>query len=113
MLLQTSSLLQPDLTIIYRRLAALVPDARNARRHSPDQIRALARSIEAVGFNVPVLVDSNLKILSGHGRVLAAKELGLAEVPTISLEHLSEAQGLGRVHCSALRASSPISPHIQ
>ncbi len=86
------SIPSPALAIVDRALSTLSPDPRNARKHSPEQIRALARSIEAVGFNVPVLVDRNLKILAGHGRVLAAKELGLAEVPTISLEHLSDAQ---------------------
>ena len=82
----------PNLAVVQRPLSALTPDPRNARRHSPDQIKALARSIEAVGFNVPVLVDRDLKVLAGHCRLLAAKELGLSEIPTISLEHLSDAQ---------------------
>jgi ParB-like nuclease domain len=80
------------LGVEYRPLSALKLDPRNPRIHSPRQIRQIARSIEAFGFNVPVLVDSELKLIAGHGRVLAAKQLGLAELPTISLDGLSEAQ---------------------
>src|ERR1700722_18646147 len=67
-------------------------DPTNPRRHSPHQIRQIARSIEAFGFNVPVLVDANLKVIAGHGRVLASRELGWREIPTICLEHLDDAQ---------------------
>jgi len=67
---------------------ALHPDPRNARRHSARQLKLLARSIEAFGFNVPVLIDDNRTVLSGHARVAAARKLGLGEVPTIQLSHL-------------------------
>jgi hypothetical protein len=62
------------------------------RLHSPRQIRQIARSIEAFGFNVPVLVDANLKVIAGHGRILACQQIGRTEVPTITLERLTEAQ---------------------
>ncbi len=80
------------LTLIYRPLADLRLDPGNPRTHSPKQVAQIARSIEAFGFNVPVLVDGTGKVIAGHGRILACRRLGLAEVPTIQLEHLSEAQ---------------------
>ncbi len=67
-------------------------DLRNPRQHSPQQIRQIARSIEAFGFNVPVLVDANMKVIAGHGRVMACQQLGIEQLPTIRLEHLTEAQ---------------------
>jgi DNA modification methylase len=78
--------------VIYRPVGQLKPDPANARRHSRKQIRQIAGSIEAFGFNVPILVDAELKVIAGHGRLLACRELGRADVPTISLEHLNEAQ---------------------
>lgn len=78
--------------IVYRPIDELKPDPKNARRHSPKQIRQIAESIEAFGFNVPILIDAALKVIAGHGRLLASKQLGHREVPTISLEHLSDAQ---------------------
>src|SRR5262249_20612632 len=68
------------------------PDPRNARVHSKAQVRQLAASIEAFGFNVPILVDALDNVLAGHARLLACKQLGYAQVPTIRLEHLSAAQ---------------------
>ena len=55
-------------------------------------MRQIARSIEAFGFNVPVLVNADGKVIAGHGRLHACRELGLNEVPTICLEYLTEAQ---------------------
>uniref|UniRef100_UPI001E33F442 ParB/Srx family N-terminal domain-containing protein n=1 Tax=Oceanibium sediminis TaxID=2026339 RepID=UPI001E33F442 len=75
-----------------RRIEALIPYANNARTHSPRQVDLIAGSIREFGFNNPVLVDGNSGIIAGHGRVLAAQKLGLAEVPVIELAHLSEAQ---------------------
>jgi len=80
------------LTIHYLPISSLKPDPKNPRKHSDRQVRLLAKSIKVVGFNVPVLVDANLNIIAGHGRILAAQLLGLQEVPTIALEHLTEAQ---------------------
>ena len=78
--------------VIYRPISELKIDAKNPRAHSSRQVRQIARSIESFGFNVPVLVDTNGKVIAGHGRILACQLLGHTEVPTISLEHLSEAQ---------------------
>jgi DNA modification methylase len=70
----------------------LVPYAKNARTHSPEQVAQIAASIVEFGFNAPILVDSNAGIIAGHGRLLAARKLGLAEVPVVVLDHLSENQ---------------------
>ena len=80
------------LTIEYLPVASLRLDPKNARLHSDGQIRQIAKSIEAFGFNVPVLVDANSQVVAGHGRLLACKLLGIAHVPAILLEHLSGAQ---------------------
>ncbi len=69
--------------------SALRPYANNTRTHRAKQIRQIARSIERFGFNSPVLVGDDLTIIAGHGRVEAAKLLGLATVPIIRLSHLS------------------------
>jgi DNA modification methylase len=66
--------------------------ARNPRIHSAKQLRQIARSIETFGFNVPVLIDGNLNVIAGHGRIMAAQLLGWKEVPTICLDHLTESQ---------------------
>ncbi len=70
----------------------LIPYARNARTHSVAQVVKIASSIREFGFNNPVLVDGEHGIIAGHGRLLAARKLGLAQVPVIELTHLSEAQ---------------------
>ncbi len=80
-----------DLTIVWQPLSALQPNPSNPRTHSPRQIAKLARSLKSFGFLVPVLVDGAGRIVAGHGRVLAARQLGLERVPTIALTHLSEA----------------------
>jgi hypothetical protein len=73
-------------------VSELRPSPHNARKHSPAQIRKLARSIELFHFNAPVLADKNGNILAGHGRVQAAQMLGMAEVPVVYLDHLTEEQ---------------------
>ena len=80
------------LTIIYRPIRDLKPDPANPRRHSKKQVSQIARSIEAFGFNVPILIDAEDKVIAGHGRLLACQELGWNEVPTLCLDHLSQAQ---------------------
>ena len=70
----------------------LKPDPRNPRKHDRAQIRAIARSIEAFGFNAPILIDKSKQIIAGHGRLEAAKLNGDTYVPVICLEHLTEAQ---------------------
>lgn len=81
-----------DLSITYKPIDALTPCLRNARTHSKKQIRQIADSIAEFGFTNPVLVDHDDMIIAGHGRVEAAKLLGLEKVPVICLEDMSEAQ---------------------
>ena len=69
-------------------LDRLILYAKNPRTHSEAQIAQIAGSIEAFGFNNPILVDSNAGIIAGHGRLLAARKLGLEQVPVIVLDHL-------------------------
>lgn len=73
-------------------LDRLIPYANNSRTHSEEQVAQIAASIREFGFTNPVLIDEADGIIAGHGRVLAARKLGLAEVPCIRLGHLSEAQ---------------------
>ena len=80
------------LSVEYRATSDLKAFAQNARTHSKHQIRQIADSICAFGFNNPVLIDLNNRIIAGHGRVEAAKLLGIEQVPTIRLESLSEEQ---------------------
>ncbi len=75
-----------------RSVDALVPFANNSRTHSEDQVARIAGSIREFGFNNPVLVDGGNGIIAGHGRVLAARKLGMDTVPVIELGHLTEAQ---------------------
>src|SRR3954463_2731780 len=83
---------EAPLAIDYRPLAALIPYVRNARTHSEAQVALIAGSIREYGFTNPVLVDGEDGIIAGHGRVLAARKLGLASVPVIELAHLSDTQ---------------------
>ena len=73
-------------------LQCLIPYARNARTHEEDQVAQIASSIAEFGFVNPILVGSDNVIIAGHGRLMAAQQLGLNEVPVIVLAHLSEAQ---------------------
>jgi len=70
----------------------LVPYERNARTHSPEQVAQIAASIQEFGFTNPILVASDDGILAGHGRLAAAKDLGLKEVPVVVLDHLTPTQ---------------------
>lgn len=79
-------------TIELLPVADLVAYGRNSRTHSPEQIDQLAASLREYGFTSPVLIDAENGILAGHGRVEAARQIGLAQVPCIRLTHLSEAQ---------------------
>jgi len=80
------------LQILYRPITSLVPLERNARTHSPKQIRQIADSIQRFGFTNPVLIDREHRIIAGHGRVAAARLLEMEEVPTVLLDHLSDAE---------------------
>jgi DNA modification methylase len=80
------------LNVEYRKVEALIPYARNPRTHSDAQIAKIAASIVEFGWTNPILVDGASGIIAGHGRLAAARKLGLAEVPVIELAHLSAAQ---------------------
>jgi DNA modification methylase len=80
------------LAVEYIALDTLTLDPKNARLHKPAQVKQIARSIEAFAFNAPILIDCDNKILAGHGRVLACRQLGWSEVPVIRLEHLTPEQ---------------------
>lgn len=79
-------------TLEHLALESLIPYARNSRTHSAEQVAQVAASIREFGFTNPVLIDAEGGIIAGHGRVMAARQLGLADVPCIRLTHLSEAQ---------------------
>lgn len=80
------------LAIEYRAISSLSPNERNARTHTRKQIRQIADSIKTFGFVNPILIDANGNIIAGHGRLAAAKLLGLTSVPTIAVERMTEAQ---------------------
>ena len=75
-----------------KKVTELIPYVNNARTHSEEQVIQIAASIKEFGFTNPVLIDGDNGIIAGHGRLMAAKKLGLEEVPTIELSYLSEAQ---------------------
>ncbi len=81
-----------DLKVEMKPVSTLKPAERNARTHSKKQICQIADSIERFGFTNPILVDAGSRIIAGHGRIEAAKLLGIEEVPTIRLEDLTEAE---------------------
>lgn len=81
-----------DLRIEERDVASLKPFAHNARTHSTKQLHQIAASMREFGFTNPILIDQSNVIIAGHGRLEAAKILGLDSVPTIQIEHLTEAQ---------------------
>jgi DNA modification methylase len=74
------------------QLATLIPYINNSRTHSDEQVAQIAASIKEFGFNNPILVDRDSGIIAGHGRLQAARKLGLTEVPCVRLEHLTETQ---------------------
>jgi hypothetical protein len=78
--------------IINKKLTDLIPYINNARQHSDAQVLQIAASIKEFGFCNPVLIDGGNGIIAGHGRIMAAQKLGMDEVPTIELAHLSGAQ---------------------
>jgi hypothetical protein len=80
------------LSIVYTSIGSLRAYARNARTHTKRQIKLIAESITAFGFTNPILTDQNNTIVAGHGRVEAAKLIGMAKVPTVRLENLTEDQ---------------------
>jgi len=80
------------LNMVYRPIEELKLDPANPRLHGKKQIRQIANSIKTFGFNVPILTDRDDKVICGHGRLLACRELGWTAVPTLALDHLTPAQ---------------------
>ena len=80
------------LEITYQKVTDLIPYVNNSRTNSEEQVKQIAASIKEFGFTNPILIDENKGVIAGHGRLLAAGKLALAEVPTIVLEGLTEAQ---------------------
>lgn len=79
-------------TIKKRNVSELIPYANNSRLHDDKQVTQIAASIKEFGFLNPVITDGDNGIIAWHGRVLAAKKLGLSEVPCIEASHLTKAQ---------------------
>ena len=80
------------LSIEYRATGEIIPYINNSRTHSEQQVQQVAASIKEFGFTNPILIDQDGGIIAGHGRLLAAQMLGMDEVPTITLEGLTEAE---------------------
>lgn len=78
--------------IINRKTSELIPYINNSRTHSDAQVLQIAASIKEFGFTNPILTDGDNGVIAGHGRLMAAKKLGMEEVPTIELSHLSNTQ---------------------
>ena len=81
-----------SLKLEYRAIDLLIPYARNAKQHSENQIAQIAASIREFGWGAPILVDARNNVVAGHGRLLAARQLGLSEVPVVPLDHLTDIQ---------------------
>jgi len=81
-----------EIQIQYRAVEDLALDPRNPRQHSQRQVNQIADSIREFGFVVPVVVDDTGQVVVGHGRVLAAKKLGMPRIPVVEIRHLSKAQ---------------------
>lgn len=80
----------PEYSIV--GIDTVIPNAKNPRKHTKDQIKKIADSISAFGFKVPLLIDSNRVVIAGHGRLEAAKSLGLEKVPVLIDSQMTEAQ---------------------
>ena len=83
---------QNMLNVEYRKVTALIPYARNPRTHSDEQVARIAASIVEYGWTSPILVDGENGVIAGHGRLAAARKLGMEDVPVIELAHLSPTQ---------------------
>ena len=85
-------MMKNNLVIQEKKVDNLIPYVNNSRTHNVNQVNQIASSIKEFGFTNPILIDTDNSIIAGHGRLLAAKKLGLTQVPTITLEHLTNAQ---------------------
>src|SRR6266576_3496023 len=81
-----------EIQIQYRAVGDLVLDPRNPRQHSQSQVNQIADSIREFGFVMPIVIDDTGQVVIGHGRVLAARKLGMLRVPVVEIRHLSPAQ---------------------
>ena len=84
--------MKPTIKIQYRPIESLIPYARNAKLHSDAHVAQIAASITEFGWGAPILVDGQNNVIAGHGRLLAARKLGMSEVPVVAMEHLTEIQ---------------------
>jgi DNA modification methylase len=82
----------PSLQIQYRPVELLIPYARNAKQHSDAHVAQIAASITEFGWGAPILVDGQNNVIAGHGRLLAARKLGMTDVPVVPMEHLTDIQ---------------------
>ena len=80
------------LKLDYRAVDVLIPYARNAKQHSDAQVAQIAASIREFGWGAPILVDGQNNVIAGHGRLLAARKLGMTEVPVVPMDHLTDTQ---------------------
>lgn len=80
------------LNIVYKNIRDLHPYKKNAKKHNKEQVEQIANSIKEFGFTQPVVIDKDNNVVAGHGRILGAKKAGLKEVPTVSLDDLTEEQ---------------------
>jgi DNA modification methylase len=80
------------LAVEYRKVEALIPYARNAKQHTDAQVAQIAASIREFGWGAPILVDGKNNVIAGHGRLLAARKLGMDEVPVVPMSHLTDTQ---------------------
>ena len=87
-----SPALATPLAVVRLPIDRVRPDPKNPRVHTPKQVQQIAASIQSFGFNVPILLDREDRVVAGHGRLAACRLLGWTEIPTIRLEHLSPAQ---------------------
>jgi 16S rRNA G966 N2-methylase RsmD len=89
---KSSKIEKNELNVKYISIMDLLPYKNNARTHSDEQITQIAASIKEFGFLNPVIVDGENGIIAGHGRVMAAKKLGMTELPAVEASHLTDAQ---------------------
>jgi ParB-like chromosome segregation protein Spo0J len=80
------------LEIVYKKVSDLIPYANNARTHSDSQVNQIISSMKEFQFTNPILTDGDNCIIAGHGRLMAARKMGMESVPTVELSHLSPAQ---------------------
>lgn len=81
-----------ELNIVYKNIKELKPYKKNAKKHDKKQVEQIANSIKEFGSTQPVIIDKNNCVVAGHGRILGAKKAGLKQVPTVTLEELTEEQ---------------------